>query len=358
MTKLKSKEMQAISPHIVLNSNEAPQETGLIIRIDTDKIIKEEVKKFEKIDADLKKLQKEYLPLKIAGVEDKDGYIVVHKAWQDIRTKRLAIAKLTKELCEDAKKIVGGIKDFGENLIAKLEPIENHLKEEKDKVDNEKERLKQEKEQREQLRLTTRISDLISNGCAFNGASYSISDISINPLDLKAWSDEIYGNILQAVKDQNALAIKKKKEEDEAKAKKEAAEKAEKEALAKRNKELEERLAKMDEDNKKTLAENEKLKAEKAPPPVVLEKKTEETLTEVLTQPIVKKSIGKELKKQAAAKENPDKAVIVFFSEKIKIFFKENAPAFKDPKSQEIIRTALQSADDICSYLLTESNTL
>jgi hypothetical protein len=101
--------------------------------------------KFSVADNQIAIASERYMALTINGVDDKEGYKLVHAAHMEVKGMRTDVEKTRKELKADAlawgKKVDGEAK----RLKAGLEPIETHLKAEKDAVEAEKARILQEK---------------------------------------------------------------------------------------------------------------------------------------------------------------------------------------------------------------------
>jgi len=103
-----------------------------------------EFRKFDMADTAIAAMADEYLPLKIAGLEDAAGYALVHKARMDVKAKRVAVEKTRKELKADALEYGRKVDAEAKRLTALLNPIESHLLAEEKAVDDEKERIKNE----------------------------------------------------------------------------------------------------------------------------------------------------------------------------------------------------------------------
>mgnify|MGYP001609035483 CR=1 FL=1 len=69
--------------------------------METD-FIKTELQKFNVADAVIAKMSAEYLPLKVKGLDDKEGLKKVHDARMVIKGKRIEVEKKRKELKESS----------------------------------------------------------------------------------------------------------------------------------------------------------------------------------------------------------------------------------------------------------------
>lgn len=194
------------------------------------------VKQFNITDAAIEKMKKEYLSLSIDGLDDKDGYKKVHEARMDVKSKRVEVDKMRKDLNSDALAYQRAVNGEAKRITELLEPIEAHLTAEEKKIDDEKERLKAEAERKEQEKLQGRVAKLVSLGCVFDGEKYQLGDNKATVTQIKQASDETFSNFLNAVQGEaDKIAAKKAEEEAARKAEEEriAAERAELEKLRK-----------------------------------------------------------------------------------------------------------------------------
>lgn len=191
---------------ILPSENISQEETGKTLSIMTaDQVADQEVQKFDLAKAWISQRKAEYSVLKIAGIDDKEGFKKVEEAWREIRNKRLAVANKHKELKADyiviTRKIDGAKNEFTELL----EEIEKPLKQELDRIETLKEEEKNKAERELQERLQARVSELLENGVKFDGAFYSIGGtISMDVVTLKEMNPENYSSLLTIVKEKNA----------------------------------------------------------------------------------------------------------------------------------------------------------
>lgn len=114
--------------------------------------------------AQIAKLSKDYLPLTIAGVEDKEGYKAVHDARMTVKAVRVGVEKRRKELkegvLEEGRKIdlVAGF------LSGELEAIESQLGAKETEIDQLKAAAAEEKRKAAQATLQARVDALAKVG--------------------------------------------------------------------------------------------------------------------------------------------------------------------------------------------------
>jgi len=98
------------------------------------------------LESEIVKLQTNYLPLKINGLSDKEGYQKVFDALQIMKKHRLLIESTRKELKQDALEYGRSIDSKAKEIRALVDPIENHLLGERKAIDDEVEQIKFKKE--------------------------------------------------------------------------------------------------------------------------------------------------------------------------------------------------------------------
>lgn len=125
-------------------------------------MISKELTKFDSVIPKVQELAKEFMPLTIKSVDDKDGYAEVANAIRFIVSKRTAIEEKRKELKADSLAFGRAVDARAKEITAMLEPIEMHLKKEKLRIDAEKERIEREIEEKKQAKINERIQRLFS----------------------------------------------------------------------------------------------------------------------------------------------------------------------------------------------------
>lgn len=224
-------------------------------------------------DAAIEKLKEEYLPLKVSGIDDKDGYAACYKARIEVKGYRVEVEKRRKELKAESLEFGRKVDAEAKRITERLEVIENHLQAQQDIVDNEKRRIKEEEERKAQEKFNNRVASLQK----YN-ANYSLDAI-------KSMSDSDYDSFLSSAKDSFEVAEKKRVEDQERlrvleaeraeqaaklKAQEEENRRLQAEIIAKQKAELaekeaqlkKEREAKEAEDRKRAEEERKKVEAE------------------------------------------------------------------------------------------------
>lgn len=98
--------------------------------------------RFSLADSAIAELSDQYMPLKVKGLTDQDGYEVVRRARFDIRDKRIEVERVRKLLKADALAYGRAVDGEAKRITALLAPIEAHLKGQEKPFDDEKDRIK------------------------------------------------------------------------------------------------------------------------------------------------------------------------------------------------------------------------
>jgi len=96
-------------------------------------------------DAALAEMSSMYMGLEITDLEDKEQFDAVHSAHMVVKGKRIEVDKKRKELKADALAWGNKVQSEANRIFALIEPIESHLKSEKQKVQDEKDRIENER---------------------------------------------------------------------------------------------------------------------------------------------------------------------------------------------------------------------
>jgi len=263
--------------------NEKTKETG----ITTQEYLDTSLAKFNPIQSKIKKLEEDYLPMEIAGVNDIEGYNAVDIARKDVKKYRTTVEGIRKQEVADALKFQKSVNTEAKRITEMLTPIEEHLIAEQRKIQKQKEEIETEKKRLHALKIQQRTKDLIEAGMIFTGVSYIYLEIEVLPIEIESWTDVDFNAKLAEVDsayndEQDRLAIieqQRKEEEEKQQAEQqkeikrlaEIAKKNEKERLRllkikedqdKKNEKERLRLLKIKEDQDKEKAELLKLKKE------------------------------------------------------------------------------------------------
>lgn len=187
--------------------HEQPKETGLAV-MTAEQMAQKEIARFDKPRAWIAEKKAAYKDLTITGVDDKEGYKTVKKAWQEVRNKRLAVANKHKEIKGDYLVITRAVDKEKNELTELLEEVELPLKEAMDRIDAIELEQKQNALKEAEQKLHNRVTELLSNGMKYDGSYYAMGDnISMDVVTLKTMDDEAFGRLLKTVTDRNQELI-------------------------------------------------------------------------------------------------------------------------------------------------------
>ena len=105
-----------------------------------------------------------YLPLTIAGIEDKAGYSKVYDALQDVKAIRVKTDKVRKATNEKAQEWIRTNNEEAKHLTGILAPVEKHLQAERDRYEAQVEAIKAEKQRIADERNQGRVNALLAVG--------------------------------------------------------------------------------------------------------------------------------------------------------------------------------------------------
>jgi len=237
-----------------------------------DELISTELKKYDEIVPKVEELKREFMPLTIASIEDKEGYEQVKEALKFMVAKRHSIEDKRKELKADSLKFGRAVDERAKEIQSMISPIEQHLKEQKEKVDLELKAIQEAEERAIQERLAKRHQRLYNMGftTVMDAINYNIDEFvwvskldakkqSIHKLNIDIWDDEKFYKWCDAFQaniiDQEEVYIK---ERDERAAK----EIAEFEAMQAKLQEEQAKLKEEQETMLKQMAEMKEARAE------------------------------------------------------------------------------------------------
>ena len=332
-------------------------------------IIKTEIAKLNLNDVAIAQISKEYLALKVEGIEDKKGLQAVHDARMYVKGKRIEIEKKRKELKADSIAYGKAVDAEAQRLTAQLEPIETYLQEEEEKVEAEKRRIKEAEERAEAERMRGRVVVLLEMGAQFHSveSQYILGEVAYSVVDLKNDTQEQFEKMVALFTEQ-AETIAQIKREAEEKAEKERLEreakeaeaeaerkrlvaeeearlKSEREALAEKERQQAEERRKLNEEKaeaeRKAQEERDRIASERAAFEAEKQRDAEEKKR---LQDIEDAKILAEEKAKRAEELKPDKEKILAFLKNIStIIF---APKFTSQEAENLTNEMLQSLQE------------
>jgi hypothetical protein len=238
---------------------------GIFEQIPTsfDQLIQRELTKFDVVIPAVAELSKEFLPLKIASIDDTEGYAEVSKALRFVVSRRTAVEEKRKELKADSLAYGRAVDARAKEITEMLSPIELHLKSEKDRIDEEKELIKKREEEEKLAVINNRSNTLIRLGGVLLMTEYiwkskiDNTEISTPRINLELFSDEEFNEFV--------AEIEKKKESDDAQLQaEEEKRKAEQAEFLEAQKQFQEEKAKLQAEQDKIKKEMDDFKQQRA----------------------------------------------------------------------------------------------
>ena len=137
-----------------------------------ENIINSELTKFDSVIPAIAELSSEFMPLRINGIDDAEGYEKVSKALRFMVSKRVAVEEKRKELKADSLTFGRAVDNRAKEISTMLSPIEEHLKSQKQKIDEAIEQIKIREEQIKQIKIDERSKSLNHVGMFLIGTEF------------------------------------------------------------------------------------------------------------------------------------------------------------------------------------------
>jgi hypothetical protein len=265
---------------------------------------------FNVTDAAIQTMKQEFMGLQIIGVDDKEGFEVVHNSRMIVKNKRIEVEKTRKALNENALSWQRKVNSEAKRITELLAPIEEHLQEQEATYEAEREKVRKEIERKEQERMQGRVALLMNIGMSFNGAFYFFpgSPLNIDVITVTGNSDEKFTQFLAQAQVESdrikAEADRKAKEEvdrlEAERLKKEAIEKAKAEEQQRIRIEQERIALVLKDEREKIEAEKKRIAKEnaetaKALQDIILEQQREEERLKVERAALAKEKAEREI---------------------------------------------------------------
>lgn len=229
-----------------------------IVKTPPEQVITAQLARFEQAEIkkdDLVALAKKFEGLTIAGVEDREGYKAVHDARIVLKSQRVQISKVGKELRATANALVKAVIEREDELIDLIQPTEKHLQQMEDAIDEEKEKIRIANDRAEDERIQKMSDELAKVGY---GADYTT---------LKGMTEEQFAACLKENTDAyNKRMAEEEQERVEAQAKREEEDRLRKEQEEKNQQErirLEKIQAEQDRKAKELQEQQDKIERDR-----------------------------------------------------------------------------------------------
>jgi len=237
-----------------------------------DERISNELIKHNVTEAIISKLREDYLPLKIAGIEDKETYLLV----KDARKKCKEIRVLAKKICvegrEDAVAIQKAWVAKEKEVTSKIGEVEDYLEKQEKEYEAAVAKEKEDRKRRQEEQLIMRQQLLTSMGALYSDGSFHLGDVSFELSVVKESEPDIWEeSILPKFKEEYEKVEAERIEKDRLKREQEAEMKRQQDELERKQKELADKEAalkkaqeeqerrRIEDEDKKKIAENARI---------------------------------------------------------------------------------------------------
>lgn len=184
-----------------------------------DQLVRGELSKYDAVIPRVEELKANYMSLTIESMEDKDGYAKVKEALRHIVSKRNEIEEKRRELKADSLAFGRAVDARAKEITALISPIEEYLKSQKSRIDDEIESIRLKEEMEKQARLRSRHDALVSAGMRLVGNEYiwqGGSDEALPSVNLETMDDfdfQKYADRILAL-NENKLTEERKRERE------------------------------------------------------------------------------------------------------------------------------------------------
>ncbi|MHC1728554.1 MAG: hypothetical protein AB9866_21560 [Syntrophobacteraceae bacterium] len=226
-----------------------------------------------------------YLTLTVKGIDDKEGLEAVHKARMDMVKRRNAVTKAGKAGRDDANKYAKQVKQLEDKIVSWMAPIEAHLVEQEQVIENERRRLAEEAVQKELARIQARKDRIFAYGGTLNGAgNFLIAGVMIPTMVVENSGDEQFDAICIEIEQAKEAELVRLEEEAQVKAAEAERARIEQEAADEERRKLEEERAALqaERDRLEQIAREQALRQKEIDDEAqaVLQKQTEDALVD------------------------------------------------------------------------------
>jgi len=191
-------------------------------------LISNELKKFDSVIPAIDEYKAKFLPLKINGIEDEEGYKVVADGLKIIVGRRVAVENKRKELKADSLAFGRAVDARAKEITEMLSPIELHLKKAKEVIDLELAEIEEKKKQATQAEISRKHFALIDCGMHLVGNEYTWrskvnnTEETLVAVNLELMSDDDFNTYISTIEelnkqDKNILEEQERKAEQERK---------------------------------------------------------------------------------------------------------------------------------------------
>lgn len=193
----------------------------MLPEVTLEKVIENTLIKANVTEQVISALKEKYGNLRLADIEDKEGYLDIKEARKEVRKVGILTEKLCKKGREDAVSIQKKWLAKEKEILAKIAEVEDPLNDEIEKFDNEVERKEQEAEKKRTEVYINRQTTLSRLGATYDNGSFVSNHISyevelLKNSDEEMWNDTIlpkYRKVFEEKESARVAEESKRKEE-------------------------------------------------------------------------------------------------------------------------------------------------
>lgn len=225
----------------------------------SEELIPEQLSLDEQIDKKLVKgnvteaviadLRERYLPLKIAGIEDKETYLLVKEGRKNCKAIRVMAKKICTDGREDAVAIQKKWVAKEKEVTSRIAEVEDYLEAQEKAYEADVAAEKEARKRKQEEQFIMRQQALSGMGALYSDGNFVLGDVSFEFSAIKESEEDIWAEMIFPKYQEEYNKIEADRiEEDRLKAEKEAELKRQQEELEKKQKELADKEAKLKEE--------------------------------------------------------------------------------------------------------------
>lgn len=211
--------------------------------IEMEKKIAGELTKYSLPDTAIAELKTKYAGLTVTDITDKKAIKALKEALSDVVSTRTGIEAKRKDINAEYQRVVKDVNAEAKRLTELISEIEQPLREEKERVDALEKEEKERKEKEDAEKLNNRVATLKENGMEFDGSFYSIANISMDIVTIKAMKDSEFDFLVAKVGLEAERIRKENEEKERLRLEQEEADRKEREEFAAKQKQLDDERA-------------------------------------------------------------------------------------------------------------------
>lgn len=168
------------------------QDTLEVQEVSLEKVIETKLVQANVTDQVLNALKKKYGGLKLASIDDKQGYLIIKDARKEVRKVGVLTEKLCKQGREDAIAIQKKWLAKEKEILGKIALVQNPLDAEIDRFDNEVARKEQEEINRKEQAYMQRQTTLLKMEAKWVENSFVLGNVSYEINNIRDAEDEVW----------------------------------------------------------------------------------------------------------------------------------------------------------------------